>query len=172
MKEHLLTLILAITTAITLLILNWEHAEAIPTFNATEILFEHQTTQGSILITANPYDELTLSFLRRTITGFSQAGSTYATTTTLANTVFLSLPATKTIPFTTHALLSTHPELHEIIVTEQTFPIAHSTHQKKTTCGQFAVFLVASPDLTGEEVLILGLDQDGAILVEIEIPPR
>jgi len=185
MKEHFLTLFLAVTTIMTLLIFNWTRsAGAIPVFNADEILFEHQTTQGNILITSDPYDELTLSFLRRNINGFTQAGSAYPSNTTLDEVVFLSLPATDTIPFTIHALVSTHPELHQIIVTESGSQIAHGTHQKKTTCKQstdckqsvdcleIAAFLVASPDLTGEDGLILGLDQTGAILLEIEIPSR
>jgi len=174
MKEHLLTLFLAVTTAITLFIFhNIGRAESIPVFNANEILFEHPTIHGNITITSNAYDELTLSFLTRNVTGFEQVGYTHAINTALEDTYFLSLPATEDIPFTIHALVSSHPELHQIIVTESNSRIAHGTHAKKTTCEAFtAVFLVASSDLTGENVFILGLDQADAILLEIEIPQQ
>ena len=48
--------------------------------------------------------------------------------------------------------------------------IAHRAHAKKTTCELTAVFMVSSVDLTGDDVLIVGLDSNGAILVEIEVP--
>ena len=179
MKEHFLTLFLAVTTALTLLIFHATgRAYSIPVFNADEILFEHQTIHGNILITSNAYDELTLSFLTRNINGFTQVGYTYATDTALAEVAFLSLQATEDIPFTIHALVSTHPDLQQIFVTESGSQIAHVSNgmhdlnEKKTTHANTTVFLVASADLTGTDVLILGLDAAGAILVEIEIPQR
>jgi len=169
MKEHLLTLFLAVTTVTTMLAFNWTRTEAILVFNPEEILFEHHTVQGKIMITTNPYEELTLSFLNHTFNGFILVDSAYATDTTLTNTAFLSLPATENIPFTIYAITSANPELHQIIVTESGLPIAHGMRQKKTTCPDTHVFLVTSSDLIGKDALILGLDQAGAILVEIEM---
>ena len=53
---------------------------------------------------------------------------------------------------------------------ESGLKIAHQARAKKTTCEDTAVFLVSSVDLTGREVLVIGLDHRGNILVEIEIP--
>lgn len=175
MKEHFLTLFLAVTTTLTLLVFHFTgQAYSTPVFNADEILFEHQTVHGNIVLTSNAYDEISLSFLTRNINGFTQVEATYAVETPLDEVFFLSLPSSADIPFTIYAVVSNHPELHQIIVTESNTQIAHSAHQKTTTCehpncSNTAVFLVASTDLTGADVLILGLDSAGAILVEIEM---
>ncbi|MCL1991152.1 MAG: hypothetical protein FWG67_09720 [Defluviitaleaceae bacterium] len=171
MKEHLLTLFLAFTTGITLFISSWIHASiAVPVFDANDLLFEHQTTRGHLVITFNAYDDFTLSFLNRNINGFSQVGTAYGQPTAHESISLISLPADHHVPFTTHVLLSTHPKLHHMIVIESGSQIAHGAHGKETTRTDTTAFMVASTDLTGEDVLILGLDQQGAILVEIEIP--
>lgn len=169
MKERFLTLFLAITTGITLFIftLTNTHQDA-PVFDFDDILFEHQTVHGNIVVTSNAYDEFFLSFLNRGISGTTYAGSSYATTQD--DISFMTLRANADIPFTTYAVVSLDPNLHEIIVTEAGSRIAHQAHAKKTTCEHTAVFLVASVDLTGNDVLIVGLDSDGTIIVEIEIP--
>ena len=169
MKEHLLTLFLAITTGITLFVFTIVNAQpTVPVFSMEEILFEHQTVHGNLVITLDAYEELRLSFLNRVPRGETYAGSTLATT--LADTSFLSLPAAGEIPFTTHAVVSTNSNLHEVIVVESGFGIAHRTHAKKTTCADTSVFLVSSFDFTGEDVLIIGLDVDGQAVVEIALP--
>ena len=169
MKEHFLTLFLAITTGVTILIFTLTNAyRTTPVFDFNDILFEHQTIHGNIVITSNVYDELALSFLNRGIGGITYAGSSYPIT--LNDTSFITLPANADIPFTTHAVVSSNPNLHEVIVMESESKIAHVAHAKKTTCVNTAVFLVSSVDLTGSDALIVGLNSKGDILVEIEIP--
>ena len=169
MKEYFLTLFLAITTGATILIFTLTNThQAAPVFDFEDILFEHQTIHGHIVVTSNVYDELALSFLNRGIGGMTYAGSAYAVT--LYDTSFITLPANADIPFTTHAVVSPNPNLLEVIVVESEALIAHRAHAKKTTCANTAVFLVSSIDLTGNNTLIIGLDQEGNILVEIEIP--
>ena len=169
MKEHFLTLFLTITTGLTLFIFTRTNThQAVPVFNFDDILFEHQTNQGNIVVRTNAYDELVLSFLNRRIGGMTYAGSSYGTHHD--DTAFMTLPASADIPFTTHAVVSTNPDLHEVIVMESGSTIAHQARAKKTTSTETAVFLVSSMDLRGHETFIIGLDTNGTIIVEIEIP--
>jgi len=175
MKEHFLTLFLALTTGITIFIFTLINShQALPVFDFDDILFEHQTRHGNIVVASNAYDEFVLSFLTRGIGGITYAGSSYEITHD--DIAFMTLPANTSIPFTTHAVVSLNPNLYEIIVMESGSRIAHRAHAKRTTCEQSidcsktAVFLVSSVDLTGNNVLVVGLDRDGTIIVEIEIP--
>jgi len=175
MKEHFLTLFLALTTGITIFIFTLINShQDLPVFDFDDILFEHQTMHGNIVVASNAYDEFVLSFSTRGIGGMAYAGSSYGITHD--DISFMTLPANANIPFTTHAVVSSNPNLHEIIVMESGSRIAHRAHAKKTTCEQSigcsntAVFLVSSVDLTGNDALIVGLDSNGTIIVEIEIP--
>jgi len=171
MKEIFLILLLTITTGATIFIFTLTNThQTISVFDTDDILFEHQTLHGNIVVTSNTYDELSLAFLARNITGMSYAGSAYASASAQNDIHFMSLPANNNIPFTTHAVVSTNPNLHEIIVMESDSSIAHQALAKKTTCADTAVFMVSSVDLTGTDVFIIGLDSNGTILVEIEIP--
>jgi len=169
MKEHLLMLFLAITTGITMFIFTTIHTQpTMPVFSQDEILFEHPTAQGNIIVRQNAYDEIALSFVGRGMAGLSYAGSSYATTHNDVH--FSTLVAGGIIPFTTHAIVSSNPALHQVIVIESGFPIAHGTHAKRTTNEDVAVFLVSSVDLTGKNVLVVGFDPEGTILFEFEVP--
>ena len=169
MKEHLLTLFLAITTGITILVFTVVNApQAVTAFSQDEILFEHPTAQGNIVVHQNAYDEFALSFINRGMMGKSYAGSSYATS--LDDTHLLTLTAGPGIPFTSHAVVSSNPELHQVIIMESGFQIAHGSHAKRTSNEDLAVFLVSSVDLTGNDVLVVGFDVDGAIIWEIAIP--
>lgn len=162
-------LFLAITTSITIFIFILTHShEEVSVFDFDDILFEHQTIHGNIIVSTNPYDELTLAFAGRNIGGMAYLGSTTAVID--SNMTHLTLPATDTIPFTTHTVISTDPNLHEIIVIEADAPIAHQAHAKKTACGSAAVFMASSADLIGNEALIIGLTSNNEIILEIEIP--
>ena len=168
MKECFLTLFLMMTTGITIFIFTLINShQAVPVFNFDDILFEHQTMHGNIVVSSNAYDEFVLSFLNRGIGGPVYAGSSYATV--YDDTSFITLPANTDIPFTTHAVVSSNPDLHQIIVTESGSRIAHHAHAKETTCENSAVFMVSSVDLTGNDALVVGLDSDNAIILEIEI---
>lgn len=169
MKEHLLTVFLALTTGLTLLIFSMINTRVVvPVFDTRDILFKHQTIHGQFVITSNVYDELTLSFLERTISGLIDKDNAYGTV--VDDVTILSLPQSSDVPFTTHAVVSANGDLHEIIVMESGFQIAHHAHGKKTTCEHLAVFMVSSVDLTGQDVLILGFDQQHQLLFEIQIP--
>jgi len=175
MKEYSLTLFLAVTTGISIFIfLLTNPHQTFPVFDFGDILFEHQTMHGHIVVRSNAYDEFALSFLNRGIGGLTYAGSSYGITHD--DTSFITLPANADIPFTTYAVVSLNPNLHEIIVMESGSRIAYQAHRKKTACEQptvcstTAVFMVSSIDLTGNDVLIVGLNQDGTIIVEIENP--
>lgn len=140
----------------------------IPVFDFDDILFEHQTTHGNLIISTNPYDELTLAFASRNIVNMAYEGSTTAVQD--SDTTYLTLPATDTIPFTTHTVVSTDANLHEIIVIEAGSPIAHQAHAKKTARDDTTVFMVSSADLIGSDALIIGLTSNNEIILEIEIP--
>lgn len=169
MKEHLLILFLAITTCFTIYIFTLTHShEPIPVFDIDDILFEHQTTHGNLIISTNPYDELTLAFAHRNIGNLSYSGSTSAVIE--ADMTYLTLPATDTIPFTTHTVVSTDPNLHEIIVIEAGSQIAYHANAKKAARDDTTVFMVSSADLTGSEAIIIGLTSNNEIILEIEIP--
>lgn len=169
MKEHLLTGFLALTTGITILIFSMINGQpVVPTFGQDAILFEHQTTQGQIVVRQNTYDQFALSFLTRSIAGQNYAGSSYSNTRD--TTQLLTLVASSEIPFTTHAVVSSNSDLHQIIIMEAGFPIAHQAHAKRTTCADTTVFLVSSVDLTGKDVMVFGFDINGELIVEIAIP--
>lgn len=169
MKEHLLTLFLAITTSATLFIFTVINSQvAVPVFNQNHILFEHQTAHGNLVVSFDAFEDFRLSFLTRGINGKTYADSSFATT--LGDLHILTLVSSETIPFTTHAIVSTNPELSEIIIVENGFKIAHRAHAKKTACNNTAVFMVSSIDLTGNDVLFMGFDINGELIAEIAIP--
>lgn len=171
MKEHLLTLFLTVTTALTLTIFSMISTHgSIPVFDANEILFKHQTIHGNFVITADAYDNYTLSFINRGIINSNKMGNFYGVATAVDDIYFLSLTSSNITPFMTYALVSQNSDLYEVVVFAKASQIAHATHAKKTTCDQTAVFMVSSVDLVGKNVLILGLDQAGTIVLEIEIP--
>ena len=168
MTEHFLTLFLTITTGITIFIFTLINShQAISVFDFDDILFEHQTMHGNIVVTMDAYDEFVLSFLNRSIGGNIYAGSSYAAL--YDDTSFITLPARANIPFTTHAVVSSNPNLHEIMVIESGSRVAHHARAKMTTCENLAVFLVSSADLIGNDVLIIGLDSIGTVLMEVEV---
>lgn len=140
----------------------------IPVFDFEDILFEHQTIQGHLMISVNPYGELILAFAGRNIGNMEYLGSTTAMMD--SDMTHLVLLATESIPFTTHAVVSTNPDLQEMIVIEAGAPIAHQASAKKTAWEDTTVFMVSSTDLTGQEALILGLTSNHEIILEIEIP--
>jgi len=169
LKEHFLILFLVITTSITIFIFTLTNSHVpIPVFNANDILFEHHTIHGNIIVSTNPYDELILAFAGHNIGSMEYLGS--VATVIDSDMIHLVLPATDTIPFTTHTIVSTNPDLHEIIVMRTNTSIAHQAHAKKTACDETAVFMVSSTDLTDGGVLIIGLAANNEIILEIEIP--
>jgi len=168
MKEHLLTVFLAITTAITIFTVAWiERPRDIAVFDFYDIVFEQQTMHGNLMITSDAYNELTLSFLNRKIAGQEITATAYATGNDAIS--FMALISNENVPFTTFALVSRDSSIHEMIVVETGFPIAHQTLAKTDATEGQDVFMVSSSDFTGGDVLIFGLDEDGNIIVEIEI---
>ena len=169
MKEHILIIFLTLTTCISIFIFTLVQThEPMPVFDSEDILFEHQTIHGDIVISTNLYEELVLSFIHRNIGRTENLGHTTAVVDSEAT--HLILRATDTIPYTTHALVSSNPDLYKMIVIEAGTSIAHQAHRKKTTCDNTAVFMVSSIDLTGNEALIIGLSSDNEIILEIETP--
>ena len=142
--------------------------EPVFVFDTGDILFENRTIHGNLTVSMSPYDELILAFARRNIGRMAHLGHTVAPVD--SDITHLTLPATDTIPFTTHALISTDPTLHEMIVIEANAPIAHQSHAKKTVCERATVFMVSSADLTGREAFIIGLNANSEVILEIEIP--
>jgi len=170
MKEHFLTLFLAITTGITILIVTLVNAyPAVAVFDFSDILFNHQTAHGNLVVTASAYDELMLSFLTHNLGGSVKMGSAYASPYN-EKTALAILPANQDIPLTTYAIITTEPALQQVIVLEAGFKIAHHARAKRTTDEALAVLMISSVDLTGHDSLIIGLDADDAVLFEIEIP--
>ena len=169
LKERFLILFLAITTSISIFIFILTHShEPIPVFDFDDILFEHQTIHGHLIISTNLYDELILAFAGHNMGSMTQLGHTTAVID--SDITHLVLPATDMIPFTTYAVVSTDPTLHELIVMEAGAPIAHQAHAKKTVCESATVFMVSSADLTGREAFIVGLTSNNETILEIEIP--
>jgi len=169
LKEHLLTLFLTVTTIATLLIFSHLNQPRDTTvFDINDVLFEHQTTVGHLMITSNPYNELSLTFFNRHIDRLSYVDS--ASVNDDHETSHLLLASSLDVPFTTHAVISRNPDLHEILVMESGSPIAHHAHAKKTACDLTAVFMVASSDLTGEDFFVIGLNAEGEVILEIDTP--
>lgn len=162
-------LFLAITTSITIFTFTLIHShEPIPVFDINDILFEHQTIHGNLIISTDPYDELTLAFASRKLGNLAYSGSTTAVID--SDITYLTLPATDTIPFTTHTVVSTDSNLYQVIVIETGSPIAYHANAKKTARDDTTVFMVSSADLTGSEAFIIGLTVNNEIILEIEIP--
>lgn len=169
MKEHFLTLFLAVTTGLTIFIFVLiNQPRAVTVFSFDDLLFEHQTSHGNLVIDQQATGDLRLAFLTRGINGQSYAGSVYEIEP--GDTTLLTLAANENIPFTTHALVSSNREISEVLVIEHGFPIAHRAHGKTTLSDEKVVFMVSSVDLTGRDALIVGIDESGATVVEFSLP--
>jgi len=169
LKEHLLTLFLVGSTALTILVFaHLNQLETLPVFDTNDLLFEHQVTRGSFVLTSDPYRTLTLAFLNRDIAGFSYVGSTYTIRTDEISHLFLE--SNENIPFTTHVIVSRNPDLQEVLVMESGTSIAHHARAKKTACDETAVFVISSSDLSNEDFLVIGLNSAGEIIWEVDTP--
>ncbi|MCL2559241.1 MAG: hypothetical protein FWE07_02030 [Turicibacter sp.] len=169
LQERFLLLFMTVTTSITIFIFAIINShQEIPVFDVNDVLFEHQTSHGNIVISATPYNEFTLAFTDRNITGMVYASST--TTHFNSDTVYLTLPQTEDIPFSTYAIITANPALQEVILIENHSLIAHQARAKKTAHEEVSVFLIASSDLVGTDALIIGLNEHHHVIFEIQIP--
>ena len=166
LKEHFLTLIAGLATLATILTFTFINRTTDQfVFDSQDVLFEHQVASGKLIISNNYYDQVTLAFLDRNILSFNQVDST---TANLENqTIHLLLPTSEAVPFTTHVVLSSNPKLHEILVIEEGNQIALHARSKEAVSGDKNVFMVSSPDISGANFTVFGLDANGEIIYEI-----
>ena len=140
-----------------------------------EIILEHQTNEGNILLYRTlGGDELTLAFLSRNFTGvqYVKSATQYdiASLEEKAGITYVVLPKSDDFPFTVYAGITTNPDLSEVFVTEPSFPIGHSVNMMSTLVDDenLYVWVAASPDFTGETFSILGVAADGTLIGDIE----
>lgn len=169
MKEHLLTLFLALTTALTIIAFSTiSNNRSVLVTKTDDLLFLHQTVHGNFAINKNLNGEIYLSLTQRGFNGFNETTRSYGLVRN--DTTFLMLTPDEKNSLATFAVISQNDELHEIIVFYDNSPIAHHAHAKKTTCDTLAVFLIATQEITSNDVLILGLNIEGEIIFEIQNP--
>ena len=125
------------------------------------LIYEHQTNKGNFLLFESGGAH-SLAFLSRSL---NRVQYEYRT----AEDTHVVLPKSESVPFTVYAGVSEDDRLHEVIVIETGFPIAHSSHMKPSLIDdETSVWMVASSDLTGADFLIIGLSDTGEVLFEIE----
>ena len=140
-----------------------------------EVLLEHQTNEGNILLYRTlGGDELTLAFLSRNFTGiqYVESATQYdiSALEEQAGITYVVLPKSDDIPFTIYAGLTTNPDLNEIFVTEPGFQIGHGVRMMDTRIDEegLYVWVAASSDFSGENFSILGVSADGSLIGDIE----
>ena len=166
LKEHVLTLLAGLATLATIItftMISRPIAETV--FDGGTILFEHRVQNGKVAIAQNYDNQLSLAYFNRNTSRFDYKDSHRQLVKT--DVTHLVLPSSEDVPFTTHAIVSTAPDIHEIIVIETGFPIAHHAFAKETLIETTSVFMVASSDFNGEDFLVVGLDINGDVLFEI-----
>ena len=138
------------------------HLAVMSLYNNAQIMFEHQTNKGNFLLFQSG-DTRSLAFLSRGLNGvqhvYSSSGESY-----------MVLQKSESVPFTVYAGVSEDENLHEVIVIEAGFPIAHSSHVMPSIApdDNTLVWMVASSDLSGEGFFIIGLSESSEVLFEIE----
>ena len=151
--------------------------DAVLTANASpiEVLFEHQMNEGNILLYRSPEgDELSLAFLSRNFSGFQYVESStqydISDLETQAGITYVVLPKSSEVPFTIYAGVTGNPDLAEVFVMEPGFQIAHSASLMESSADgdDLYVWIAASPDFTGTNFSIMGLNTDGQIIGDIE----
>ena len=164
-KSHFTTLYLCMTISCSLLILLLiNRHESLPVTGIENLLFEHQTTQGNIILARNLYDELTLAFLARNIGGLEKTA--YQIRQEEETFTHLTL-ASDDVPFVVHAIVMHDPQVHEILLISEHLPIAHRALAQTLYIEDAHLFLFASSDIS-EQVLLIGLDTEGHVVFEYE----
>jgi len=138
------------------------HLAVMSMYNDARIMFEHQTNKGNFLLFESG-DMRSLTFFTRGLGGVQYVYSSSVES-------YVVMQKSELIPFTVYVGVSEDENLHEVIVIEAGFPIAHSSHMMPSIASDdnTLVWMVASSDLAGEEFFIVGLSESGEVLFEFE----
>lgn len=150
-----------------------QEAMTIAGLNTLEVLYEKKTNDGSILLYRTPGEEqLSLAFLNRNLLGYEYIDSAIQYETTSleeqAGLTYVSLKKSDAIPYTIYAGVTTNPDLFEVLVTEPTFQIAHSAKVFESNVEGTYIWMAYSTDFTGENFSLIGLNQEGDIIGDLE----
>ena len=75
---------------------------------------------------------------------------------------------TEDVPYTIYAGITTDENLHEVLITEPSFSIAHSAKIIESDIEGTYIWMAYSPDFTGESFSLIGLSETGDIIGDIE----
>lgn len=181
MQKICLTFItVACAVTILFLTLNFRHRDdniqstlAVSVTNPIEIIFEHTLNQESfVLYRPAGEDQLSLAFFNHTLRGIRliDTATQYdiAALTEASGFNYVVLPRSPAVPYTIFAGFTTDPQIHEVIVTEPNFIIAHGIRVfESDICGIYA-WMAISPDFIGEHYSIIALTPTGSIVGDIE----
>ena len=178
------TIYTAITAACAILIayltfnfdvsqMNPHQAVAVSVSSPIEVLFEHTLNQETFLLyRTQGGDDLSIAFLRRSLRGVELVASTtqydIAALTDAAGLNYAVLPQSDRIPYTVYAGVVSQSDVHEVFVAEPHFPIIHGIRLLESQIPGTYIWMVMSPDFLGQEYTIVGVDQEGITVADIE----
>ena len=150
-----------------------EEAMTIAGLNTLEVLYEKKTNDGSILLYRTPGEEqISLAFLNHNLFGYEFVDQAIQYDTSAleeqAGLTYVTLKQSETIPYTIFAGITTNPDLFEVLVTEPTFSIAHSAKVFESNVEGTYIWMAYSSDFSGENFSLIGLNQEGDIIGDLE----
>lgn len=150
-----------------------EEAMSVAGAESIEILYEKKTEDGSILLYQTiGTDSLSLAYIDRNFSGyeFMDYNISYdiSSLEETAGISYVSLAQNENVPYTIYAGMTTNEDLHEVLVTEPTFSIAHSAKIIESNVEGTYIWIAYSPDFTGDIFSLIGLSETGDIIGDIE----
>lgn len=141
--------------------------------DSIEVLYEKKTEGGSFLLYRTiGTDSLSIAYINRDFSGyeFVDYNITYdiSSLEQQAGISYVTLPQSEKVPYTIYAGMTTNDQLHEVLVTEPTFNIAHSAKIIESEIEGTYIWVTYSPDFTGESFSLIGLSETGEIIGDIE----
>ena len=141
--------------------------------DSIEILYEKKTDDGSFLLYRTiETDSLSVAYIKRDFSGYEfvdyNISYDISSLEQQAGLSYVTLPQTDDVPYTIYAGITTDDQLHEVLVTEPTFNIAHSAKVIESNIKDNYIWVAYSPDFTGESFSLIGLSETGEIIGDIE----
>lgn len=141
--------------------------------DSIEVLYEKKTEEGSILLYQTiGTDSLSIAYIDRNFSGYEFMDYNIAyeisTLEAKAGLSYVSLQKTDEVPYTIYAGMTTNENLHEVLITEPSFSIAHSAKIMESDVEGTYIWIAYSPDFTGETFSLIGLSETGEIIGDIE----
>ena len=150
-----------------------EEAMSVAGADSIEILYEKKTEDGSILLYRTiGTDSLSIAYVNRNFSGYEFMDYNIAyeisNLEAQAGLSYVSLQKTEDVPYTIYAGITTDENLHEVLITEPSFSIAHSAKIIESDIEGTYIWMAYSPDFTGENFSLIGLSETGDIIGDIE----